>query len=242
MSVPDRIYALTLAEIERVTTRYGLAKDWTAWRDGMRKAIAAGHAAAVWAGAGERLVDDTRLPKEGAQMRGKRGRKKDEEEEEGAPFFVPIIIPPGDEDKPEEEQASNWIAGVYGERELPEADQQLLTQTVQSELGYFNRFLIEAGAISAAMLAARAALYAGAVRRTYYIARWGDWIIPPELLPGNQVCMGNCKCRITGIRDNGDGSGILNRVMGSEPHCTECPPLQGDHTVYRRLEWVSVST
>jgi hypothetical protein len=63
--------------------------------------------------------------------------------------------------------------------------------------------------------------------------RWGDWEIPRELLPGMQSCMGNCKCYIS-VTDNGDGTGVLLRVMAGREHCEECPPLQGEHPVRRK--------
>lgn len=88
--------------------------------------------------------------------------------------------------------------------------------------------------MSEAAVLARAQMYAKAITQTYYEARWGTWDIPPNLMPGNQQCMVNCLCRIS-IEDNGNGTGILTRTMGgTEHHCTECPPLQGDHPVKRR--------
>ena len=141
-----------------------------------------------------------------------------------------------------------WLSGLVGDRALPKEDRERLKEIVAQELGYLDRFIEDAkkyaivGGVVAYLMsqqqvAARAALYAGSVRRTYWERRYGDWEIPDRLIPGNQQCLGNCKCRIS-IRDNGDGSGVLTRTMGSEPHCTECPTLVGDHTVYRRVEWV----
>ncbi len=125
-----------------------------------------------------------------------------------------------------------WIGGLLGNRILPKDDKQRLEAIMQEQLGYLKRFAAEAAGLSKAAIAARAQLYAGAIRSTYYETRWGDWIIPPSLLPGNQECLGNCRCTID-IRDNGDGTGVLTRVMGGENHCTECPPLAGDHPVRR---------
>jgi len=81
---------------------------------------------------------------------------------------------------------------------------------------------------------ARSDMYPGAVKSTYYGARYGEWDIPDDLMPGNQVCLTRCLCSIE-VKDNGDGTGTLTRRMGgTEAHCDECPPLAGDHEVERK--------
>lgn len=119
---------------------------------------------------------------------------------------------------------------------LSRAERADVTAAVCVQLAYLDRFAAEvaAGRLSDAQIAARANLYAGAVREFYYRQRWGAWEIPDVLLPGTAECLGNCKCTIS-ISDNGDGTGVLTRVMGAaEQHCKTCPTLQGDHPVKRR--------
>lgn len=134
-----------------------------------------------------------------------------------------------------------WIAGTSGRlgvgpglinpRNLSRAERAELKAIVAKQLAYFDGFK-ESG-MSEAQIAARSALYPGAVRQTYLAARWGDWEIPDNLMPGNQQCITNCKCDIS-VTDHGDGTGTLTRTMHAEAHCTECPPLAGDHPVKRR--------
>ena len=119
-------------------------------------------------------------------------------------------------------------------RGLSRAERKDIDQLVRVQRQYLKDFVAAAEGLSEAQIAARAGLYAGAVRQTYYSQRWGDWIIPPDLLPGNQTCITNCKCRIS-VRDNNDGTGELTREMGgTEDHCDECPALVGTYPVKRQ--------
>lgn len=138
-----------------------------------------------------------------------------------------------------------WLAGaaerlgvmpdsaLLSRARLSHAERAEIARAVEGQLRYLAIFVRERGQLSDAQIAARALMYAGATRQTYYGARWGDWDIPAHLMPGNQSCVANCKCEIT-IRDHGDGNGTLTRTMHTEHHCTECPPLAGDHAVTRR--------
>lgn len=122
-------------------------------------------------------------------------------------------------------------AGLF--KGLSRAERAEIKAIVKGQLDYLKGFVAAAPNMSPAAIPARAALYAGAVRQTYYMQRWGDWDIPPNLLPGNQQCMVNCKCRIS-VADNGDGTGEMTREMGgTEYHCTECPTLVGTYKVKR---------
>lgn len=126
---------------------------------------------------------------------------------------------------------------LISRQRLSRAERADITRAVQGQLQYLRGFVadVQAGRLSPAQIAARANLYGPSIKPFYYQQRWGDWEIPDTLIPGNQQCLGNCLCRITGILDNGDGTGTLTRVMGgTEHHCTECPPLAGDHPVRRR--------
>jgi hypothetical protein len=119
-------------------------------------------------------------------------------------------------------------------KRLSRAERKDIDALVREQRKYLANFVAAAEGLSEAQIAARAGLYSGAIRQTYYAQRWGDWIIPPELLPGNQTCITNCKCRIS-VRDNDDGTGELTREMGgTEYHCDECPALVGSYPVKRQ--------
>lgn len=123
---------------------------------------------------------------------------------------------------------------LLSERRLSRAERNDIKDAVRTQLQYLRRFAGQQPDMSPRAIAARAAQYATSVRSFYYTQRWGDWDIPDRLLPGMQTCMGNCKCGIS-VTDSGDGTGVLLRVMGgTEHHCTECPPLAGEHPVTRR--------
>lgn len=119
---------------------------------------------------------------------------------------------------------------------LSRAERQDIARAVEGQLKYLRGFVadVQAGKLSPAQIAARANLYGPAIRAFYYGQRWGAWDIPQNLLPGMQACMGNCKCSVS-VADNGDGTGVLTRVMGgTENHCTECPELEGSYPVQRK--------
>lgn len=120
-------------------------------------------------------------------------------------------------------------------KRLSRPERAEIKRMVDAQLNYFADFVKDLPNMSEAQIAARAQLYAGATRETLYRVRWGDWNIPDQLMPGRQACQAQCLCAIS-IKDNQDGTGVLTRVMGGMEvqHCTECPPLAGDHPVKRR--------
>lgn len=126
---------------------------------------------------------------------------------------------------------------LISEKRLSRAERAEIKQAVAKQLEYLRGFVedVQAGKLSEKQIRARAASYAGATRTTYFESRWGGWEIPDQLMPGRQQCQVNCHCDI-GVKDNGDGTGTLTRVLGAVEvgHCTECPPLAGDHQVKRR--------
>lgn len=126
---------------------------------------------------------------------------------------------------------------LISQSRLSRAERADITAQVQAQLKYLKAFAaqVKAGGLSERAVLARALSYAGSVKAPYYAARWGEWEIPTRLLPGMQQCMGNCLCSLTDVKDNGDGTGTLTRVMGgTERHCSECPGLAGDHEVRRK--------
>lgn len=126
---------------------------------------------------------------------------------------------------------------LISRQRLSRAERADIRAAVDRQLEYLSGFAgaIRSGEMSPAAITARANLYGPSIKAFYYQQRWGDWEIPGNLLPGNQQCLSNCLCSLLDVRDNGDGTGVLTRVMGStEQHCKECPPLAGDWPVRRR--------
>lgn len=126
---------------------------------------------------------------------------------------------------------------LISRQRLSRAERADIARAVDRQLQYLRGFAIDiaAGKLSPAQIAARANLYGPAIRAFYYQQRWGAWDIPQDLIPGNQACRSNCKCSIS-VADNGDGTGLLTRVMGGNEvnHCTECPDLEGSYPVQRK--------
>lgn len=124
---------------------------------------------------------------------------------------------------------------LLSRQRLSKAERADIKRVVDKQLDYLKGFEQARGDMSEQAVLARSQMYVGALRPTYYGARWGDYEIPERLMPGNQTCLTNCKCEIS-ITDNDDGTGTLTRTLGSEKSCDECPGLAGDHAVKRREE------
>lgn len=146
-----------------------------------------------------------------------------------------------------------WIAGAaersfggkvrefasrfVGARALSTSDRRELSALVARQMDYLKGFAGAREGMSEAAIRARAQLYAGAVRASYYTARWGDWELPWSPGDGSSECLGNCHCSAS-VADNGDGTGIYTWTLGSgasERHCATCPGRAGDHPVKRRV-------
>lgn len=120
-------------------------------------------------------------------------------------------------------------------RRLSRAERAELKGAIDVQLRYFAGFVRGLPQMTEAQIMARAQLYSGATQETYYRTRWGDWDVSDTLIPGRQACQASCRCSIS-IQDNGDGTGVLTRVLGGAEvaHCQECPAIAGDHPVRRR--------
>lgn len=110
-------------------------------------------------------------------------------------------------------------------RNLSKAERKEIAALVNRQIDYLQGFAvaIAEGTTTPRGLTARAALYAGAIRETYNVTRWGAWDLPFVPGDGSSECLGNCGCRIE-VKDNGDGTGALRWVLsGLERHCKTCP-------------------
>ena len=97
---------------------------------------------------------------------------------------------------------------------LSRAERNDLKARVAEQLKYYDKFAAQAGDMSDAAIAARAGMYAGAVRGTYYGARYpGLGQYPGD---GGTQCLTNCKC---GIFEKEDG---LYWEMSAAENCDDC--------------------
>ena len=111
-------------------------------------------------------------------------------------------------------QAERLGVSVSALKGLSRAERGDIKQQVAAQIDYLQGFAGALDGLSEAQIAARAALYAGAVRTTYSRARY------PKLpfYPGEGTeCKGQCKCS---WQDNGDGS--YTWVLGAAEHCATC--------------------
>ena len=116
-------------------------------------------------------------------------------------------------------QAERLGVNVSTLKGLSRAERDDIKQQVAAQLDYLRGFAGALDGLSEAQIAARAALYAGAVRSTYSRARY------PKLpfYPGEGTeCKGQCKCS---WQDNGDGS--YTWVLGASEHCATCQGRAG---------------
>lgn len=107
-----------------------------------------------------------------------------------------------------------WLSKLVGLRALPKVEREALKQLVGAQLDYLRGFAGALGGLSDAQIAARAALYAGAVRTSYNRARYPKM----PFYPGEgSECKAQCKCA---WQENGDGS--YTWVLGAAEHCATC--------------------
>lgn len=107
-----------------------------------------------------------------------------------------------------------WLSKLIGAQALPKAERETLKGLISAQLDYLRGFAGALDGLSEAQIAARAALYAGAVRGTYYRTKYpGLGAVPGD---GSTPCKSQCKCRLE-ERDGG-----IWWVMGEAEHCSGC--------------------
>ncbi len=97
---------------------------------------------------------------------------------------------------------------------LSRAERNDLKARVAEQLKYYDKFAAQAGDMSDAAVAARAGMYAGAVRATYYGARYPGLSQYPG--DGNTKCLTNCLCSLD-ERDDG-----IHWILDGGEHCEDC--------------------
>lgn len=109
---------------------------------------------------------------------------------------------------------------LLNERNLSRAERDEIKRAVAGQVPYLRQFAadVAAGRLSDAQIAARAGLYAGAVRATYYAGRWYGWDLRGVPIPadGGTMCLSNCKC--VAYEENGRW---IYETTAAE-HCPEC--------------------
>lgn len=116
------------------------------------------------------------------------------------------------------------LAKWLGERALPAATRQAIKDAVAGQMPYLRQFAadVAAGRLSDAQIAARAGLYAGATRATYYASRSYGWDLRDVPIPadGGTSCVSNCKC-VAYVEETGDRAEWIYETTAAE-HCPEC--------------------
>ena len=110
-----------------------------------------------------------------------------------------------------------------GTKDMSPEARAFLAQTIAAQVKYLTGFTqdLRREDMSAALMKARAALYAGALKATYYRARFWAWDLPFVPTEGSE-CMVNCTCTID-VTEAGDGTGLMAWTLGSHAHAETCP-------------------
>ena len=102
---------------------------------------------------------------------------------------------------------------------LSRAERNDLKSRVAEQLKYYDKFAAQAGDMSDAVVGARAGMYAGAVRGTWYGVRYPSLTQVPG--DGQTSCLTNCKC---GIFEKDDG---LYWELSAAENCDDCIAMAG---------------
>jgi hypothetical protein len=135
-----------------------------------------------------------------------------------------------------EHHAAAMFAGL-GVDELSGAERADLIDRLQAQREYADGFADEVAAVGWAAIAggaARLALYAGALKATYWKAKTWDLDLPAYPTEGSE-CMVNCKCywEIDMVDIEAGDFDCYWRMGGTERHCVTCPQRASDWSPYR---------
>ena len=110
-----------------------------------------------------------------------------------------------------------------GTKDMDPAARAYLAQTIAAQVKYLTGFAqdLRREDMSAALMKARAALYAGALKATYYRAKYWQWDLPFVPTEGSE-CMVNCTCSID-VTEAGDDTGLMAWTLGEHAHAETCP-------------------
>jgi len=100
---------------------------------------------------------------------------------------------------------------------LSKAERGDLKAAVAAQLQYYDAFAAQAGEMSDAAIAARAGMYAGAIRGTFNNARYpGLSQVPGD---GQTQCLTNCVCSLD-ERDDG-----IHWILNAGESCDDCEAM-----------------
>lgn len=118
---------------------------------------------------------------------------------------------------------------LLNERNLSRAERQAIKAAVTGQLPYLRKFAadVRAGRLSDAQIAARAGLYAGAVRATWGAARWAGAGLPAMPGDGSTECLTQCGCSWA-FRDDG-----YYWERGKNDSCPTCISREAQWRPYR---------
>lgn len=110
-------------------------------------------------------------------------------------------------------------------RDLSPQGERLIKNAVKEQIDYLNGF---ADTIAAEgwreAFAARAQLYAGSIKATFWRARAFGLAMPYYPGDGSTPCLGNCRCSLETVwQDEEELNAEVYWRLGAEEHCTECP-------------------
>lgn len=117
--------------------------------------------------------------------------------------------------------------------DLTRDEQATLRGLIAAQLDYLQGFAddLAAGTMAPAGTAARAAMYARAVRGSYWSGRTFGLPLPAMPCEGTQ-CRANCRCSWRVDQLEGDGNYDATWVLGALDHCQTC--------VQRAADWAPV--
>jgi hypothetical protein len=119
-----------------------------------------------------------------------------------------------------------WLSKLVGARALSKADREVLKAGLAKQFEYLRGFVDALPGMSDAQVAARAALYAGAVKSSYWNA-WADESLP--CVPGGcEECYGSCRCDLTRESD-----GIHWHCRDDHASCGACKERGATWQPYR---------
>ncbi len=131
-----------------------------------------------------------------------------------------------------------WLAGtserlgvpldspLLSEKRLSKAERADIKALVNNQLEYLKDFTSEAGDMSDAAVAARAGLYAGSVKGSYWKSAI-DVSLPAYPGDGSSECLGNCGCA---WEQSGDA---YTWVLGKADNCATCAQRAGEWAPYK---------
>jgi len=118
---------------------------------------------------------------------------------------------------------------LLNERNLSRVERQQIKASVAGQLPYLRQFAadVATGRLSDAQIAARAGLYAGAVRATWGSARWAGVDLPAMPGDGSTECLTQCGCSWA-PRDDG-----YYWERGKNDSCPTCLSREAQWRPYR---------